>query len=294
MVNVLTQKALLVNLSMSSWGVRRFDKNAAEEVLTKHQAVRQSGLFTKRLLNKKAMAAIRTVKGAARSYHNTHTQPWMDNGARILPCTLYLEYGAQMQTFKEEFAAAVKEFVKEYPEYIKQAKKELGTLFNADDYPEPNHVRSRFGFEIAIDPVPDKSDFRADLDPALIAQISKDLDVRLDSILQSTVKDAAARITDTVGHMVERLKVYKPANKKKGSKAEGKFHDSLIEHVRELATLLPAFNLANDPKLDALHKRILKELCPNEPDALREDDALRRKVVKEAEAILKQVSEFMS
>lgn len=294
MVNVLSKKAVLANFTTSIWGMRRFDKGAAEEILKKHQADNQAGLFTKRLLNKKAMQNVHSIMRAARAYHMQHTLPWMDDGVRILPATLILEYKPQMEKFKAECFQAVGEFVKDYPEYVKQAKKELGSLFKESDYPSAAEVRRRFGFETIITPCPDVTDFRADLDPDLIAEISKDLDVRLDGLLDSALKDAASRISDTVGHMVERLKAYKPGNKEKGKKVEGKFHDSLIEHVRDLAKLLPAFNLSNDPKLESLNKRILKELCPNEPDALREDDALRRKVVKEAEAILKQVSEFMS
>lgn len=294
MVNILSKKAVLAHLAMSSWGVRKFDKDAAEEVLTKHAAEKQTGLFTKRLLNKKAMKEIRSIRSAARTYHKEHTLPWNNDGVRILPTEIYLEYKAEMDKFKNEFTKAVASFIKEYPTYQAQAKKELGSLYNENDYPSAANVRARFGMEVIIDPVPATGDFRAELDPVLIAEVNKDLDTRLNSVLQDALKDAAQRVAETVGHMVERLKAYKPSDKSKGKKVEGKFHDSLVEHVRDLAKLLPAFNLNKDPKLDALQKRIMKELCPHDPEALRDDDALRKKVVKEAEAILKHVSEFIS
>jgi hypothetical protein len=51
----------------------------------------------------------------------------------------------------------------------------------------------------------------------------------------------------------------KPADAKKNTKAEGKFHDSLIEHVKELADALPALNLNDDPELMAAVLSVLPD-----------------------------------
>jgi hypothetical protein len=294
MVNILARKAVLANLSMSSWGVRRFEDSVAEEIMTKHQADKKLGLFTKRLLNKGAMKDIRQIRTAARIYHNTMTLPWRDDGVRILPTVSYLEYAQQMGKFEREFETAVNKFVKDYPSHIKQAKTELGTLYNEEDYPPAAVVRKRFSLKVDIDPCPDSSDFRAELDPELLKDLGKDLDKRMEEMLNEAVKDAAERVTTVVKHMIERLKSYKPADKKKKSKVEGKFHDSLVENLRELAKLLPSFNLNNDPKLEAIHQLLLKELCIHDPDTLREDVVVRKQTVKKAEDILKKVQEFLA
>jgi hypothetical protein len=188
----------------------------------------------------------------------------------------------------------VNKFVKEYPKHIEQAKKELGKLFNEQDYPPATSIRKRFALEVIITPCPDSGDFRADLDPDVLKDIGVKLEKHLEGLLDKAMDDAAHRITDVVGHMVKRLKAYKPANKKKGTKAEGKFHDTLVENIRDLAKLLPTFNLNNDSKLASIHQSIMKELCINDPDTLREDDVVRKKVVKSAEDILKKVQEFLA
>lgn len=292
-VNTLSHKAMLANLTLRRWGVRKFDKGAAAEVLDNHQAERARGSFSKRLLDHKAMEKLQTVRYKARSYHYKVTLPWFDEGARILPTTLYFDYAKTMGELKAEWNTAVKEFLAGYPGFCAQAQKELGSLYNPADYPEARVVASKFGFEIGFFEMP-SGDFRTDLDPEVTKNLKSDLHTQIESTFKDALKDAAERIVDVVGHMADKLKDYKPADKKKGTKAEGSFKDSLVSNVKELADLLPAFNLTGDTKLTALHKHITEKLCAYEPDALREDTALRKQVAKDAKNILQQVEDFLS
>jgi hypothetical protein len=54
--------------------------------------------------------------------------------------------------------------------------------------------------------------------------------------------------------------------------------------------LLPAFNLANDPKLTAITLRIQKELCAEDASVLRKNDDARLSVQKSADEIVAAVS----
>jgi len=293
MTNILAKKAVLANLTISRWGARRFVDNVTDEILDKHHAQKDVGLFTKRLLGKPAMAKLNKITAKARIVHSTLTLPWLDAGIRILPTTLYLKYAQEIGKLKNEFEAALNEFIKKYPFYIKQAEEELGGLFNEADYPKVGNIRHRFMFDVAIMPCPDAGDFRITLDKQDMDEIKQDLESRMDGQLREALGDAAQRIVQTVGHMSEKLKSYKPADKKNGNKAEGKFHDSLIEHVRELIELLPAFNLSNDKDFTGIIERIVAQLSAHDADDLREDEALRKKVAKDADSILKDVQDFL-
>lgn len=295
MTNILAKKAVLATLQISSWGVRRVDHDATDEVLNKHQANGDAGMFTKRLLAKDAVADIKRAKWAARSYHMSRTQPWLQAGTRLLPTSLYLEYAKEMQKHKEEFERVVRELIKDYPKHVKAAERELGSLFNAEDYPTATTLASTYSMDIMIDPVPDKGSFMPGLtiDVADLAEIKTDLEKRMKSQLEAALKDVAERMAEAVGHMVGKLKEYKPANHKKGMKASNTFRDSLVENIRELTDLIPSFNLSNDATLDKLHKRLLKEICPIDPNALREDSNVRAKVAKSAQDILDEIQQFM-
>ena len=88
--------------------------------------------------------------------------------------------------------------------------------------------------------------------------------------------------------MATKLGEYKPGDGN-GSKAEGVFRDSLVENIRELAELLPAFNLTGNAKLTALTERIKNELCVEEAADLREHEDVRKEVKKSADEIVAAV-----
>lgn len=291
---ILSERAVLANLTISRWGARRFDDGVADEVLKEKKAEKDVGLFTKRLLNKAAMAKLRQVSDQARIYHNRHTQPWLDDGVRILATTMFLDYSAEMSKYKNAFDAAVNEFVSQYPKYIEEAKKELGDLFDEHDYPKASDIKRRFAWHLHILPCPNSEDFRVDLADEQMEAIKRDLDATLESQVKSALKDTARRLAEMIGHMAEKLKEYKPANKKSGAKATNQFRDSLVDNIRELAELLPSFNLDDDPDFEKLTKRIKEELCQHDAAVLREDDAVRKEVRASAEEILKQVNDFMA
>ena len=293
MVNALSHKAVLANLTFESWGTKRHDDEATEETLTRKGAEKHAGLFTKRLLNKKAMQGIRSVRNAARKYHKAKTSPWLDDGTRILPTIFYGDYSTQMSKFKSEFEQAVSEFIKEYPQYIKQARKELGGLFNDQDYPQVGLIKSKFSFDVVILPYPDTQDFRVNMDDDDIKDIKRDLEKRLEAQVKETIKNVAERLNGVIGHMANKLKEYKPGNKERGIKAKNTFRDSLVGNVQELADLIQGLNMTDDPKLEAIRKKVVKDLCSVKPEDLREDEIVRKKVLTSANQILKDVSSFI-
>ena len=88
--------------------------------------------------------------------------------------------------------------------------------------------------------------------------------------------------------MAERLKAYKPAVRK-GDTTEGQFRDSLVENVRSLVGLLPAFNLTGDDLLADITARMERDLCSLDASELR-DDAKARKAVARASKLKELVT----
>lgn len=146
---------------------------------------------------------------------------------------------------------------------------------------------------MTILPFPDSADFRADLDDETVADIRREIEETSIRVAADTLRHTAQRIADTVGHMAEKLKEYNSGSKGKNDKRNF-FLNSLVDNVRDLAELLPAFNLTNDPKLAAIAKRISKELCAEDAAELRKNDAARESVKKSADEIVKAVSQFLA
>jgi hypothetical protein len=165
----------------------------------------------------------------------------------------------------------------------------LNGLFNEADYPSAETIREKFKLELQVLPFPDADDFRSDLDEDTVAEIKAQLQNTTATVIDTAMKSVVDQIIDAVGKMATKLAEFKPSGGK-GDKAEGVFRDSLVENVRDLAELLPAFNLTNDPRLDAIAARIKNELCVEDAKDLREHDEARAAVAKSADEIVAAVS----
>ena len=107
--------------------------------------------------------------------------------------------------------------------------------------------------------------------------------------VDKTVDHIQDRLKDVLSNMVDRLGKY---GKDEDGKVTGKFHDSLIGNCRDLAGLLEHFNITKDPEIEAVRRRIINELCHNEPGDLRESEQLRSSVRDSASDILSRVGSF--
>jgi hypothetical protein len=258
-----------------------------------HGAARDAGRYNKLLVAADTLEAVAKVASAARIAHYEMTQPWFDDGARILPTALYDAYANKMRDFRAEFNEAADKFCRDYPSIVAAAQKRLNGMFKAEDYPKASEVRALFDFDIRVLPCPDAADFRVSIAKEHADDIRNDIETRMAKALNDAMQEPVRRILETVGHMADRLKAYKPAGKK-GGRTEGTFRDSLVQNVRDLVELLPAFNLTNDQTLDALTRRMRDELCSADAQTLRDDPKARKSVARAAESILDDAREFMA
>jgi hypothetical protein len=286
----LSRKATLVAVDISQWTARKLDKRVTDKVNRDHHAADDAGRYNKLLIEAKRLEAINSIVAKARRLHYTMTKPWCDEGVRILPNLLHEKFATEFRKLKRDFDQAADEFAAGYPDFVEERRKALNGLFNASDYPSPDCIREKFKLATKTFPVPEADDFRSDvLDADTVEDIKRELAETSDATLNDAMKHTVTQISEVVGHMAEKLKGYKKA----GNKSRSFFSYSLVENVRELADLLPAFNLGNDPGLDAVAKRIKKELCVEDAETLRNDDNVRKSVAKSADDILKDVESLL-
>jgi hypothetical protein len=288
----LSRKAVLVAVNISTWSARKLDRRVTEETNAKYGASKDAGRYNKLLIEAERLEKITKLVSTARTLHYTMTRPWADDGPRILPNALYSKFSDQFRVLKREFAIAADEFCREYPQFVEERAKKLNGLFNAKDYPSPQEIREKFNLDLTILPFPDAEDFRADLDPDTVADIKAEITAMSGKVIDNAMKTTATQIIETVGHMAAKLKEYrsevKPGEQRKF------FMDSLVENVRKLADLLPAFNLTDDPRLAEISKRIATELCAEDAKDLRKNDGAREAVAKSADEIVAAVEKFLA
>lgn len=293
----LSRKATLVAVDISQWTARKLDKRVTEQVNRENHATADAGRYNKLLIEAKRLEAINSIVSQARKLHYTLTKPWCDAGVRILPNLLHEKFATEFRKLKRDFDLAADEFCAGYPRFVAERRRALNGLFDAADYPDPKEIRQKFKLSTKTFPVPDADDFRSDvLDADTVDDIKRELVETSEATLTDAMKDTARQISEVVGHMAEKLKGYNSkvsGKKKRSTTARSFFSHSLVENVRELAELLPAFNLDNDPALDVIADRIKKELCTETADTLRHDVNVRKSVAKSADDILKDVASLL-
>lgn len=291
-MSILSDKAMLSHIRVSTWTARKIDRKVTDDINKANEAAADAGRYNKLLLDKDALAPIMSVVSEARTYHYSRTMPWSDEGARLLPALAYMSYVAMVAVHKNKFEAAVSDFLATYAQNVECARKRLGNMFRESDYPTVSEIKTKFAFEMIINPVPAGDDFRVNVGDAQAEQIRADIEERAERQLRDAMGDLYRRIGKVTESMVDRLRAYKPA--KGQSKAEGIFRDSLVENVRELAGLLPTLNVTSDPHLAALAKRMQDELTLHTAEELRDNSRLRESVADAAAAILDDISDFLA
>lgn len=284
--STLATRAMLANLHISRWDAPCTDKKVSSEIADAHGVdAKRAGKYRKLRINTEhaSYTNMRLTSNELRRTHYLWTMRWSDDGARILPAVSHLKYMAAYREKKAAFEAAIQVFLDAYPQLVRDARKELNGMFNANDYPKD--IASRFAVELNVTPLPDARDFRVKLPDEDIREIREGLERETQNMLQKAMKDPYERLFKHVARMVEQL-IDKPENTR--------FHDTLVTGLVELCEILPAFNLTNDKRLDSLIKRARNMVDGVEPEALKHVPTVRSAVAEEARQIHKMMSAFMT
>jgi len=278
----ITEKAMLVRLSISQWTARRFDLKATNHVITDYGAKKDSGRFNKMLVDVDAVKTYQKAANEARTFHYENTLPWGDDDSRILPAKNYIPYTKKMRKFRESFEKAVADFVEMYPGLIDRAQNDLNGLFNAKDYPSAFDLPGKFNFAVNVIPIPAAGDFRVSLADDEIDQIKSDIEARVRDAISAAMRDAWDRLFKVVKHMADKLKDQKAI-----------FRDSLIGNISELCDILPRLNLTDDPNLKKIIRDVKQSLAGLDPEVLRKHEIDRRVASDQAEGILKKMAAYV-
>ena len=288
----LSRKAVLVSMPISQWSARRLDRNITNEVNRSHGAVDDAGRYNKLLIEKRRLEELRhAVTNLKQNIFYRYTRPWLDEGTRVLPNALFHKFMEEWRAGVAAFDAAADAFAKDYELFIRERKTALNGLYNEQDYPTSEEIRAKFSAAVKFVPFPDTEDFRADLDDTTKADIKAEIVASAREAESKIQTHTMEQIATVVGAMAERLKAY--SSRTEGDRS-GYFRDSLVENVRELVELLPAFNMGNDPVITDLYTRMKRELTVEDAQELRDNNLAREAVQKSAEEILADVSRFMS
>jgi hypothetical protein len=279
----ISASAVLVELNISVWPAAKIDREITDKVNSDAGAVQGASQTKKNLFAGTSLRKdIEKLAARVRLYHNQHTLPWADKGERLLPTKLFMEYKQTMNRYEETFNMMCDNFFAEYPRLVAEAPNALKALYKAEDYPDLDEVRLKFGFRRSVKPVPEAGDFRLDVP-------STDLDeLRVEFEKQQTEK-----LADAVREPWERLhKLLTDTSKKLEDTGEDKkrYHDTLVSNPLELCELLTKLNVTNDPKLEEARRQVELTMLGANIEAIKEDADVRKELKSKVDSILGKFS----
>lgn len=278
----LSEKALLVQLTISQWTARKFDKRRSQEIADVHGVDTKVGRYNKVLLpGTDALEDIHRKSGVIRALFYKNTLPWGVDGSAILPATNYIEFTSMMRREKSEWTYLVDNFVYQYPSLLAAAQKNLRDMFDAADYPPAEHIKSKFNIDLAVFPVP-STDLRVTIGQADIDAITADIEARVQQAGASAMREVWSRLFDRVQLIHTKL-----------ADPSAIFRDSLIENARETCDLMKRLNFNNDPDLEAMRLEVESKLAHCVPDNLRVDPDYRNDTADEAKRIMDKMRHYM-
>ena len=284
----IASSAMLVELSISGWTARKLDKKVSAEVDVSKGTKTNAGNYNKNLLAGTGFLDTITKYAAnARAWHISQTLPWSDNGLRLLPMSNFLVYKEQLNKLETNYEALVDKFITAYPTLVSAAAFQLGALFNRDDYPEADTIRSKFKFGVNFLPVPMAGDFRIDINEDAKAEIIRSCEDAYASRLNNAMKDAWSRLHKCLVRMSDRLEVDVVTDGTGQSTHEPRvFRDTMLENAMELVDLLKHFNLTNDPTMETARGELARAIMNTDADDLRNNIVARNAVKARVDTIL--------
>lgn len=285
----ISKKAVLVALSIG--GIpepRRQDRKVRAQVAKRHKVDEKQVDFQKFLWDPEAKSYVALKQWATRTRQANydHTLSFAQEGVRFLKADEILTHKDRMRVLEEEGVELFDDFVRDLNRkggLKDKAKAALGSMYDESLYPNEKKLRARFCVAVDFLPVPDSGNVVLDMVTDEVTKIVKSsTEKTVKSAIGEAMKEAWGRMHEVTSHMATML-----------SDPERRFHDTLVENVRELCDILPSLNLIDDPKMAEMTDKVRKTLGKYSPQTLRDDPAAREKTAKSAKEIAELMSAFL-
>ena len=287
-MQAVREAALLADVTISVWSGERADQNMIDDIRRQAGAQGNVGRFTKNLLAG-VDGRLREVKSAFNSVRATHyalTLPWVSDphstrqtGPRLLPHALFQRYLCQMSKQRTAALDLLDVFLSEYPGLVTQARANLAGLAAAN-YPNTDEVRAAFKVKFDFEPIPAGQQFKG-LPDLAIERLAKGLQAKQERMLAGANQAMWGEVKSRVSHIVERL-----------AEPDTRFKVSTIESLRELITVLPAWDMTGDERVAEVVTEIKGMLDGVKADDIRKDPGVRSDVATRAKQVADRLSSW--
>jgi len=255
------------------------DRQISDEVTTSKRAARNAGRYTKQLFAD--VPELRALLNDRQTWYNfvqRVTYPW-DGEWGYLPTSRIVSVMAEIEQRKAASVELLEKFIHVMPQAISNEAFAQGDMFNRDDYPSPDEVRSKFKVIVQTMNVPE-GDYRVEIATHLADDLQKNFEQQTKDIIgeiHAKQQEQLIKVLQSFSHCCDSETVIEDGEIKVKRR---KMYESTLTDAMELCETFAQFNLTNDTKLEEARRDLLKVLDGVTIDQLRNSDT-KRVVVKE-------------
>lgn len=285
-ITSLASSGVLISVAVSAWGASKQDRRISDEVAANKKA------------DPRAVRAVRDLLSGDPTHkrlmnHRQTVYNWLRVIGYPWAVKQYYVPGIRIPRMKQEYDALKKQhkdylddFVQNYQSIVSNAAFNQGEMFDRNDYPDPQWVRSRYSMELYTSEVP-TNDFRVqvshDLAEDLFNSFSKQTEALVDRILSQQAGQLIT-VLESLSHCCDsEIKVGKGGEQRV---VRRKIYDTTVQKALELCNTFREFNLTENPHLEQARAALQATLTNVPLEALKESDAVRAQVKSEVDDIL--------
>ena len=280
----IAASAVLVEMNLSVWTANKVDRCATDEVTITKGATGGAAQVRKNLMAGTSLRKdIADFASNCRGWHATRTLAWADQGMRLLPTSLFFDYKTEVNDRRTKFNAMVNTFMDNYPSLIRVSQNYLGGLYDPNDYPSVDVVRSKFDFRLVFSPVPESGDFRLDIAHQDLAEVRSQYEESYNQRIKDAMREPWDKLHRTLSAMSEKL-----ADGEGEDASKKRYHNTLVTNAVELCEMLTHLNITKDPELERARQQLQATMRGADIEVIKESPHARESMKRSVDAILKQ------
>lgn len=230
-----------------------------------------------------AYAAVVAVRSRATKYWKALTVPYPDPGVRLLRREKVEAFNVQMNTYRQALQEAAAALQEAYAELRESARRDLGELFNAGDYPQ--RIDLEFGLYWDFPQISPAEHLKLAA-PELYEQQQQVFAARFAEAVAMTEQAFVSKFHELVSHLVDRLT----------GGVDGKpktFKATTVENLRTFFDEFRDLNIGSSQELDQLVGQAQKALSGATAEELRDNQLFAQSVGQQLTAVAQQLDALM-
>lgn len=262
--------AVLVRLAWKFTEGRKTNRNMASGLASQHNANESDISVTNRLLDRRFIKPIKSIRTACFTYHKAATLPYDDSGWRLLPAKKLTEYRSKMLKFEERLITAKTQLGLMYDEIKLDAQYRLNGLFSEALFPSKDALLNGYSMSIGYESVTVPSQvYMTSLSSELNDQLRTDMSREIEAKLVESHKANYLRIAESMAHLLERIKSMPPQPVRimggfiNVEQEPLHFRNASVNAINELLSVAEDMNFSNDPAFTAMVQNFKVNLSPD-------------------------------